>query len=162
MGAKGAKADPEGETAEEEDALLGAEGDEKQCDGCADHSPDNAIETLRQDEPALLRLRDDENGEQCPIRLIEVEGEGNEQGEEARGGGLGREYRSDPNRGRAFAVLLEMMISAFRRRILDAVIGRGAVLHRRRSAADGIPVDLSGRHVVAGRLRRRGSAQLRG
>ena len=126
LGAKGAKADPEGETAEEEDALLGAEGDEKQCDGCADHSPDNAIETLRQDEPALLRLRDDENGEQCPIRLIEVEGERNEQGEEARGGGLGREYRSDPSRGRAFAVLLEMMISAFRRRILDAVIGRGA------------------------------------
>ena len=117
-----------------------------------------AIKTLRQDEPALLRLRDDENGEQCPIGLIEVEGEGNEQGEEARGGGLGREYRSDPSRGRAFALVLRMMISAFRRRILSVVIGWAAVLHRRRSAADGITVDLSGRDVVAGRLRRRGSA----
>ena len=82
--AKGAEPDPEGETAEEEDALLGAEGDEEQRDGGADHRPDNAIKALRQDQPALLRLRDDEDGEQRPIRLIEVEGEGDEQRDQAR------------------------------------------------------------------------------
>ena len=78
LGAKGTNTDPEGETAEEEDALLGAEGDENERHGGADHRPDNAVKALRQDLPALLRLRDDENGEQCPIRLIEVEGERDE------------------------------------------------------------------------------------
>jgi hypothetical protein len=38
---QGADADPEGKTAEKEDALLGAEANEKKCDGGADHGPDN-------------------------------------------------------------------------------------------------------------------------
>ena len=29
--------------------------------GGADHRPDDAVEALRQDQPALLRLRDDED-----------------------------------------------------------------------------------------------------
>ena len=89
--AKGAEPDPEGETAEEEDALLRAEGDEEERYGGADHRPDNAVEALRQDQPALLRLRDDENGEQGPIGLIEIEGEGDEQGDQPRSRRFGRE-----------------------------------------------------------------------
>jgi hypothetical protein len=61
LGAKGTEADPEGESAEEEDALLGEERDEKERYGSTDQCPDDAVEALRQNQPAL-RLRDDENG----------------------------------------------------------------------------------------------------
>lgn len=37
-----------------------------------------AVEALHQNQLAL-RLRDDNNGEQCPIWLVEVEGESDEQ-----------------------------------------------------------------------------------
>jgi hypothetical protein len=77
--AKGADPDPERKTADKEDALLGAEADEKKCDGGGDLCPDNAVEALRQDLSALLRLRDDKNGEQGPIGFVKVEGERDKQ-----------------------------------------------------------------------------------
>jgi hypothetical protein len=94
--AEGTEPDPQGETAEEEDALLGAKGDEEERHDGADHRPDNAIEALRQYLPALLRLRDDENGEQGPIGLIEIEGEGDEQGDQSGSRRFGREDPRNP------------------------------------------------------------------
>src|SRR5882724_10680048 len=72
--AKGAEPDPEGERTEKQYALLSKKGDKNERHRGADHCPDNAIKALRQDLPALLRLRDDENGEQRPIGLIEIKG----------------------------------------------------------------------------------------
>jgi hypothetical protein len=89
---EGAKTDPEGKRAEEENALLGEESDEQQRNGGADQCPDYAIEALRQDRPALLRLRDDEDGEQRPIGFVKVEGERDKQSDQARRRRLGREY----------------------------------------------------------------------
>lgn len=88
---EGAKTDPEGKRAEEENALLGEERDEQQRNSGAHQCPDDAIEALRQDRPALLRLRDDEDGEQRPIGLVKVEGERDKQSDQARRRRLGRE-----------------------------------------------------------------------
>jgi hypothetical protein len=45
---------------------------------------DNPVEAFGENGPALPRLRDDENRQQRPLRLIEVEGEGDQQGDQPR------------------------------------------------------------------------------
>src|SRR5262249_44275645 len=86
------------ERAEKENALLGEEGDEKKRYGRTNQCPDDAIDALRQYLPALLRLRYDEDGEQRPIGLVEVEGEGDEQREQGRGRCLCRKDPGNPFR----------------------------------------------------------------
>jgi hypothetical protein len=102
---EGAEPDPDGKGAEEQDPLLSEQRDQEQRAGGADQCANDPIEALRQDEPAL-GLRDDEDRDQRPSRLIEIEGEGDEQCEQARGGRLGGEEprnpsRADERRGRA-------------------------------------------------------------
>src|SRR6185369_17995091 len=96
--AEGAKTDPESERAEKENAFLGEESDEKKRYGRTNQCSDNAIDTLRQYLSALLRLRYDEDGEQRPIGLVEIEGEGDEQGEQPRRSRLGSEDQWSPIR----------------------------------------------------------------
>jgi hypothetical protein len=77
--AKGAQADPQRDRPEEQHALLREESNQKQRDGGADESADDAVEALSQDQAALLWLRDDKHRQQRPLRLIEVEGESDQQ-----------------------------------------------------------------------------------
>jgi hypothetical protein len=80
--AEGAKPDPYRERAEEQDALLCEASDEEQGDRGADQRADNPVEAFGENRPALLRLRDDENRQQRPRRVIEVEGESDQQGDQ--------------------------------------------------------------------------------
>jgi hypothetical protein len=97
---KAAEADPQPERAEERHALLGEERDEEKRYAGADEYPDNSVEALRQDQPAL-RLRDNEDDQQCPLRLIEIEGEGDEQGDQRRRRRLRGEDQLGPTRLRS-------------------------------------------------------------
>jgi hypothetical protein len=94
---KGAEADSQRERAEERHPLLGEERDEEKRYPATDQCPDNAVEALCQDQPAL-RLRDNEDDEQCPLRLIEVEGAGDEQGDQRRRHRLRDEEQPGPTR----------------------------------------------------------------
>ena len=71
----GAEPDPNRERTEKEDTFLGEERDQEQRASGADESADDAVEALRQHEPAL-RLGNDEDCERRPFWLIEIKGKG--------------------------------------------------------------------------------------
>src|ERR1700731_3138620 len=125
--AERAEADPQRECAEKKHALLRKEADEEQRDGCTDQRSDEAVEALGQYKSAL-RLRYDENREERPLRLIEIEGERYQQGNQPRCSRLrGKDHRGATLQLAVFAVKSPLTTTVIRRRISSGAFASATI-----------------------------------